>query len=180
MALAKFRKGRMFKGRLFSNTIKIKLFVVDSQCYIPLDLNKIAGNVHLFKLHRMLTRENITLKKNWIWDVLQIDWTDICILQNDKEINLPITIVIPIYYKLKMRQLLWDRKRSKESLGLTWKTQNAIKFTHPKFLQQFINFTNKLFLLQNEPTTTTQCSMWLLRVSGLPDAQGCCRSGTQD
>ena len=38
---------------------------------IPLDLNMIAENVHLFKLHGMLTEENITLKKNWIWDVLQ-------------------------------------------------------------------------------------------------------------
>ena len=32
MALAKLRKSKIFKGRLFSNTIKIKLFVVDNQC----------------------------------------------------------------------------------------------------------------------------------------------------
>ena len=51
MAFAKFRKSKIFKGKLFSNTIKIKLFVADNQCYITLDLNKIAGNVHLFKLH---------------------------------------------------------------------------------------------------------------------------------
>ena len=51
MALAKFKKSKTFKGRLFSNIVKIKLFIVDAQCYIPLDLNKIAGNVHLFKLH---------------------------------------------------------------------------------------------------------------------------------
>ena len=34
MALAKLRKAKSFKGRLFFNTIKIKLFVVDNQCYI--------------------------------------------------------------------------------------------------------------------------------------------------
>ena len=88
MSLAKLKKSRIFKGRLFSNTIKIKLFLVDNQCYIPLDLNKVAGNVHLFKLHGMLVKENLTLKKNWIWDVLEIDWTDMYVLQNDKEINL--------------------------------------------------------------------------------------------
>ena len=75
MALAKHRKSRLFKGRLFSNTIKLKLLVADNQCYIPLHLNKMAGCVHLFKLHGMFIKENLTLKKNWILDVLQIDWT---------------------------------------------------------------------------------------------------------
>ena len=73
----KLRKSRIFKGRLFSNTIKIKLFVVDNHCYIPLHLNKLADSIHLFKLHGTLTTENLVLKKNWIWDVLEIDWTDV-------------------------------------------------------------------------------------------------------
>ena len=78
MALAKLRKSKIFKGRLFSNTIKIKLFVADKQCYIPLHLNKMTGSVHLFKLHGMFIKEN--LKKNWIWDVLEIDWTDMYVV----------------------------------------------------------------------------------------------------
>ena len=64
MALAKLRKSRIFKGRLFSNTIKIKLFVADNQCYIPLHLNKMTGSLHLFKLQGMLLKENLALKKN--------------------------------------------------------------------------------------------------------------------
>ena len=90
MALAKLNKSRMFRGRLFSNTIKIKLFIADTQCYIPLHLNKMTGSVHLFKLHGMLIKENLTLKKNWIWDVLEKDWTDVYVLQNNKEKNLPV------------------------------------------------------------------------------------------
>ena len=66
MAFAKLRKGRIFKGRLFSNTIKVKLFVVDNHCYIPLHLNKLAGSLHPFKLHGILTKENLVLKKNWM------------------------------------------------------------------------------------------------------------------
>ena len=31
MALAKLRKSKIFKGRLFSNTVNIKLFVADNQ-----------------------------------------------------------------------------------------------------------------------------------------------------
>ena len=66
MAIAKVRKSRIFKGKLFSNSIKVKLFVADNHCYIPLHLNNLAGNVHLLKLHGVLTKESLTLRKNWI------------------------------------------------------------------------------------------------------------------
>ena len=69
MAFVKFRKSKLFKGKSFSNTIKVKLFVADNHCYTALHLNKLAGNIHLFKLHGILTKENLVLKKNWIWDV---------------------------------------------------------------------------------------------------------------
>ena len=63
MALAKLRKSRIFKGRLFSNTIKIELFVADNHCYIPLHLNKLAGSVHLLKLDGILTKEKPSPKE---------------------------------------------------------------------------------------------------------------------
>ena len=66
LLFGKFRKSRIFKGQLFSNMVKIKLFIADTQSYVPLDLNKIAGNVHLFKLTDTLLLKNITLTKNWI------------------------------------------------------------------------------------------------------------------
>ena len=116
MAFAKLRKSRIFKGKLFSNTIKVKLFVADNHCYIPLHLNKLAGSVHLFKLHSILSKENLVLNKNWIWDVLEIDWTYVHLLQDHKEMNLPVTVVIPTYYKYKLRQLL--RKSRKDPLHL--------------------------------------------------------------
>ena len=94
MALAKLRKSKILKGRLFSNIVKIKSFVADNQCYIPIHLNKMTGSVHLFKLHGMLIKENLTLKKNWIWDILEIDWTDMYVIQNDMVINLPVTVVV--------------------------------------------------------------------------------------
>ena len=65
-ALAKFKKSRIFQGHFFSNMVKIKLFIADTQSYVPLDLNRIARNVHLFKLTGALLSDNITLKKNWI------------------------------------------------------------------------------------------------------------------
>ena len=125
MALAKLRKSKIFKGRLFSNTIKIKLFEADNQCYIQLHLNKMTGSVHLFKLHGMLIKEKLTLKKNCIWDVLEIDWTDVYIIQNDKEINLPVTVVVPMYYKFKLRQLLRNSRRDSLNLYIMLKQRKS-------------------------------------------------------
>ena len=44
-------------------------------------------------------------EKEWIWYVMEIYWTDVYLLQDHKDINLPVTVVIPIYYKYKLRQL---------------------------------------------------------------------------
>ena len=85
MAMAKVIKRRIFKGKQFSNSIKVNLFIVNNHCYIPLHLNKLAGSVHLLKLHGILTKENLILRKNWIWDVLEIDWTDVYLLQEHKK-----------------------------------------------------------------------------------------------
>ena len=87
MTLAKLKKSKIFNSRLFSNTVKIILFVVHNQCYILVHLNKITGSVHSFKLHGILIKVNLTLRKNWIWDVLEIDWTDVYVIQYDKEIT---------------------------------------------------------------------------------------------
>ena len=46
------------------------------------------------------------LKKNWIWDVLEIDWSDISITLNDNEINLPSSVIIPFTERYRARRLL--------------------------------------------------------------------------
>ena len=91
---------------MFSNIVKIKLFIADTQSYVPIDLRKIAGNVHLFKLTGALPLEHINLRKNWIQDVLEVDWSDIHVTLNGKEINLPISIVIPLVDKFRVRWLM--------------------------------------------------------------------------
>ena len=62
--LIKIRKSRVFQGHLFTNMVKINLFLANTQSYVPLELNNVAGNVHLFKLSGALAIENFTLKKN--------------------------------------------------------------------------------------------------------------------
>ena len=109
LLLRKIKKNVFFWGQAFSNMVKIKLFLADTKSYVSLDLNKIAGNTHLFKLTGELSLENIILRKNWIWDVLEIRWDDIHIVLNDKEIHLPTMLIIPLILKLKVRKLFGKR-----------------------------------------------------------------------
>ena len=125
MSTAKVRKSRIFKGKLFSNSIKVKLFIADNHCYIPLHLNKLAGSVHLLKLYGILMKENLILRKNWIWDILEIDWTDVYLLQDHKEINLPVTVAIPLYYKYKIRQLLKHSRKDPLHLYIILKQRKS-------------------------------------------------------
>ena len=43
----------------------------------------------MFKIRGRLTIENVRFKRNWIWDVLEIDWRDIGHdMLNENDINL--------------------------------------------------------------------------------------------
>ena len=89
--------------------VKIKLFLADTKSYVSLNLNQSARNTHLFKLIGELSSDNVTLKKNWIWDVLEIRWVDTHIMLNSKEIYLPTTLLVLLIHKLKVRKLLGKR-----------------------------------------------------------------------
>ena len=102
----KLRKTSFCKGHLFSNNTKILLFISNAHSYVPVKLCIMAGSIHLFWIKGRLTPENVKLKKNWIWDVLEIDWSDVSITLNDNEINLPRSMVIPFREKYRARKLL--------------------------------------------------------------------------
>ena len=72
LLLRKIKKSVFFWGQPFLNMVKIKLFVANTKSYVSLNLNQAARNTHLFKLIGELSPDNVTLKKNWIWDVLEI------------------------------------------------------------------------------------------------------------
>ena len=106
LLLRKIKKSILFWGQPFSNMVKIKVFLADTKSYVSLDLNQLARNTHLFKLTGELSLENVTLKKNWIWDVLEINWGNLCIVLNNKEIHLPTMLLVPFIHKLKVRNCL--------------------------------------------------------------------------
>ena len=94
------------KDHLFSNNTKILLFVSNTHFYIPIKLCRVARSMHLFRIRGRLNPENVKLKKNWIWDVLEIDWSNVSITLNDNEINLPSSLIIPLKERYRARRLL--------------------------------------------------------------------------
>ena len=91
----KIRKSSFFKGCLFSNNTKILLFISNTHSYIPIKLCRVARSIHLFRIRGRLNLESVKLKKNWIWDVLELDWSNVSITLNDNEIDLPSSVIIP-------------------------------------------------------------------------------------
>ena len=63
MILVKIKKSNIFQGHFFSNMVKIKLFIIDTESYVHLDLNKLAENVHLFKLNRCFASRKCNIKE---------------------------------------------------------------------------------------------------------------------
>ena len=109
LLLRKVKKHVFFWGQPFSNMVKIKIFLADTKSYVSLNLNQSTGNAHLFKLIGELSSDRITLKKNWIWDVLTINLGNTHIILDNKEIHLPTTLLVPLFHKLKVRNLFGKR-----------------------------------------------------------------------
>ena len=91
---------------MFSNNTKILLFISNTHSYVPKKLCRVAGSIHLFRIRGTLNPENVKLKKNWIWDVLKIDWSDTSITLNDNEIDLPSLVITPFKERYRARKLL--------------------------------------------------------------------------
>ena len=89
---------------MFSNNTKILLFILNTYSYVPIKLCRVSRSIHLFRIRGRLNPEHVKIKKNWIWDVLEIDWSDVSITHN--EIDLPSLIIIPIKDRYRARRLL--------------------------------------------------------------------------
>ena len=102
----KIRKISFFKGCLFSNNTKILLFISNTHSYIPINLCRVVGSIHLFRIRGKSALENVKLKKNWIWDVLEIDWSNVSKTLNYNEIDLPNSVIILFKERYRGRRLL--------------------------------------------------------------------------
>ena len=94
VAILHYRKSKLCRGCMFSNTVKIKIFISDVQYYVPTKLCKTVGSIHLLKITGMLNSENMKFNKNYIWDTFEIDWMEVNVTFNNSTINLPRIFMI--------------------------------------------------------------------------------------
>ena len=118
-------KSKWCRGHLFSNTVKIMIFISDVQYYIPVKLCITAGSIHLLMISGTLQPENIKSNWNYLWDTLEINWKEVSVTFSDNKINLPKIGTVRLRDKLKIRCMI-----KKEPLlihmmlkqGITWYT----------------------------------------------------------
>ena len=61
VAILHYRKSKLCRGCMFSNAVKIMIFISDVQYYVPMKLCKTARSIHLSKILGMLKPENSKL-----------------------------------------------------------------------------------------------------------------------
>ena len=106
VVLLHYRRSKFCRGYRFSNVVKIVLFILDIQHYIPVRLTKTTGSPHLFKFTGTLTSEDIKLNKKYLWDMLEINWDKTQLTFNDSEIKLPHLVTIKKRDKIRVRRIM--------------------------------------------------------------------------
>ena len=109
LTIEKLYRMPIFRKYHYSNTIKIMIFISDIKSYVPIKLCKTSGSIHLFKLTGSINKENITLHKNTLWDVMEIDWRPVTVTLSGNVINLPGSVIIPFRDKFKIRWIMKSR-----------------------------------------------------------------------
>ena len=109
LTIEKLYRMPIFRKYHYSNTIRIMIFLSDIKSYVPIKLCKTSGSIHLFKLTGSINKENITLHKNTLWDIMEIDWQPVTITLSGNVINLPGSVIIPFRDKFKIRQIIKSR-----------------------------------------------------------------------
>ena len=109
LTIEKLYRMPIFRKYCYYNTIKIMIFLSDIKSYVPIKLCKTSGSIHFFKLTGSINRENITLHKNTLWDIMEIDWQPVMVTLSGNVINLPGSVVIPFRDKFKIRWIMKSR-----------------------------------------------------------------------
>ena len=99
-------KMTFFKGYLYDNVCTVYLFISHDCYHVPLKLRELNGILHAFTLHGQPKAHNMTLIKHSLWDTMHIKWTGSTLNMNDKRIDLPENVNVPLWDKIKVRALM--------------------------------------------------------------------------
>ena len=92
--IVNIRKLKLFGRHMFSNAVKVML--LRHPCYVPVQLYRSAGSIHLFKIRGKVTSAQITLKRKLSWDIIEIVWKEVNRTLNGNKVHLPTSVIIPL------------------------------------------------------------------------------------
>ena len=74
--------------------------------HVPIKLRGASGLFHTFVLTGQLKAQNVELIKHILWITLNIKWINTSLKANGRRIDLPESINIPLWDKVKVRTLM--------------------------------------------------------------------------
>ena len=106
------KKFMICKGYLYFNAFKLMLLVSDIYRNVPIWISDISGDISSFMLIGTLKSDSVILRKNCIWNILDIDSSQIKVLIKNKAIRLLPVVPIQWIHKCKVRRIM-----NKSTLG---------------------------------------------------------------
>ena len=103
-AVLQLQKKKLCRECMFSNSVKIIIFISDVQYYVPVKLP--TRSIHLFKITGTIKPENVYLNQNYIWNTTEIDWKKVNVTFNINKINLPKFVRIKFRDKFNIRCMM--------------------------------------------------------------------------
>ena len=124
----------IFKRKLYSNTVKVILFFSDVKQCIPVKLCKTTGSIHLCQIYGQLSSNQITLERNFLWDVIKIEWGEIFLTLNGAIVQLPISVKVPLRDKFSLRHMMSKRSLLLHVMlrqGTSWYALDNVEYLLP-------------------------------------------------
>ena len=81
-----------------------------------------------------LTSNQITLERNFLWDVIKIEWEEVFLTLNGAIVQLPISVKIPLRDKFRLRHMMSKRSLLLHVMlrqGSSWYALDNIEYLLP-------------------------------------------------
>ena len=98
-------KMTFFRGYLYDHVCTVYLFISHDCCHVPLKLRELNGILPTFALYGQPKPQNIQLLRHALWDTMNIKWLGTTLNMNNRRIDLPENVNIPVWNKVKVRPL---------------------------------------------------------------------------
>ena len=120
----------LWQGYRFSQYSHMQMFISRDEYYVPISIVRKTGTFALYEQTRTLQPDKLTLQRRCIWDSLHIDWDEMPIKYNHKELSVPTDYLIPITHKYALRKIMSNGQyhiHFKVKQGTAWKD---LRVTH--------------------------------------------------